>query len=118
MDKNTYKVLKYINRGNKYKQYNQVINRFKGNKFPSVEDSIFMLGAAQMISINYDYDENNNATEPLTISIEPDGREYIETVQLESRRHWQNIFIPQPLNVIVSAITTVITFFILKYLQG
>lgn len=118
MDNNTYKVLKHIYRGNKCKQYSEIISKFKSHKFPKVEDSIFMLGTAQMISIDYDYDDNNNATEPLTVSIESSGSEHVQAVQLETRRHWQNIFMPQTLNVIVSAITTVITFFILQYLQA
>lgn len=59
-------------------------------------------------------------------NLEPSGKTNITneginkyfSYRIESQRHWQNIFIPQTLNIIVSMITTVITFFILKCLQG
>jgi len=50
-------------------------------------------------------------------TITNEGESIYNSFRIECHRHWQGIFIPQTLNVIVSVITTVVTFFILQYLN-
>jgi len=89
MNKNTYKILKYINNGNVPKPYGKILSKFKRHCIPSVSESIFMLKTDKMIDIACcDVDGNNNPINPSIISITSKGKEYIETQMLQKLRFW------------------------------
>lgn len=78
MDKNAYKILDYVAKYDTIKPYNKTISKFKKHQNPSAENSVFMLSTDRMITVDYSYDKNNNPVDPITLTITPKGKEYIE----------------------------------------
>lgn len=106
-----------------FKQYLilRKLYKFKGNAIqmdPNDRNYKFLL--------HYELIESEYISDGPFINLEPNGRTNITNkginkyiaYQNKSRRHWQNIFIPQTLNVVVSIITTLVTYFILEYLKA
>lgn len=117
LDQNTYKVLKHISKYPNGVPYKDVVEKFKKNINPNAEESIFHLSAINMTYTDYDADNDGNRTSPLAVTITMAGKSIIEEQQDRDKKHWQNILLPQTLNIIVSAITAIVTFFILQWLN-
>lgn len=88
MDNNTYKILEYVYRGNTCKLYGTTVSKFKNHTCPSAEDSLFMLGADNMVTIDYSHNDNGNAVEPEFISIAPRGRDFVESKKSQKFADW------------------------------
>jgi len=117
IDKSTLKILKHISKCNNDVPYDDVLKKFKKNHVPSADNSLFHLSAHNMIAINYDADNEGNRTAPISAKLTDMGKLALEEEQDRNKKHWQNIFLPQTLNIFVSAITTIVTFFILQWLN-
>lgn len=122
IDAKTFAILKFLYKNGGCIQYENVISKFKKHSNPSAEESIDLLDVNKLITLDYlQVDEWGNLKGPKLIKIATLGRIEVERCHDENIKHWQKIFIPQILNIIVSfitaAITTIITFFILQWLN-
>jgi hypothetical protein len=90
MDKNTYKVLKYIANHGEPRQYNEVVSKFKGQEFPAIDVSITRLSNGNMVSIEYsgEIDENNNPINPISITLAENGKNYLKEHSSQTFVDW------------------------------
>lgn len=82
LDKNTLKVLKYIQKHDDGILCSDVSKKFKMNRHPSIEDSFAYLSAHELVAIEHDFDSDGNPIAVTDVKITLKGRLFLQNNKL------------------------------------